>query len=463
VVCLERRRKDLGALARLLAQADGKLVERAVDAAAALPSLEECNDIESLANQVGLPAEPARRAEVERLGEQVAEVKALHDAGRFKPAVELARKLEPQVAAAEYLPLRAETRYHLGWLQFITGEREASARTLEQAIQDAESGRSDRMKVAALTKLMMVSGLQGQGEQAGLWSRLATASLTRIGGEPSLASDLMGNLGNLALKQFRYKEAREYFEKARELQRTLGADDPKRAKVTYSLGLAALMLGEHERAVKLLEEALRQTEAAKGRLHPEMAIRHATLSRAYREHGDFDQALAQAQAAVALRKTLFGAEHPSVADALDAVGMCQLSQKRFEDALTSFQDALALKQKALGPKHSDLSFSYDGIGQALLGLARPAQAIAPLEQALGFSGIEPDALGESGFALARALWESGEQRERARQVAATARERLAGAGKQERVAALDAWLATLSVEETRPATRPVRHTPRPRP
>jgi tetratricopeptide (TPR) repeat protein/predicted Ser/Thr protein kinase len=461
VVCLERRRKDLGALARLLVRADGKLVERAVDAAAALPSLEECNDIESLANQVGLPTEPALRTQVEQLGEQLADVKALHDAGRFKPAVELARKLEPQVVATAYLPLRAETRYHLGWLQFVTGEREASVRTLEQALQDAETGRADRLKVAALTKLMMVSGLQGQGEQAGLWSRLASASLARIGGEPSLASDLMGNLGNLALKQFRYKEAREYFEKARELQRTLSPEDPKRAKVTYSLGLAALMLGEHERAVKLLEEALRQTQAAKGRLHPEMAIRHATLSRAYRERGDFERALAQARAAVELRKTLFGPEHSSVADALDAVGMVQLGQKHFEDALRSFQEALALKHKALGPQHADLSFSHDGIGQALLGLERPAEAIAPLEQALGFSGIEPDALGESGFALARALWESGRERERARQVAATARERLANAGKKERVAALDAWLASLPGESS--SARPVRGTSRARP
>jgi eukaryotic-like serine/threonine-protein kinase len=397
-----------------------------------------------------------RRAELERLGARLADVKALHDAGRYKPAVELAHQLEPQVAAAAYLPLQAETRYHLGWLQYVTGEREAGARTLEQAIHDAEAGRSDRLKIAALTRLMVVSGLQGRGEQAEQWSRLASASLTRVGGEPALAADLLGNLGNLALKQFRYPRAREYFEQASRQQRALADDDPRHAKVTYSLGLVTLLLGERERAVPLLEEALRRTEATKGPLHPEMAIRHATLSRAYRESGDLERALTQAQAAVALRQRLFGPEHPSVADALDAVGMCLLSQRRFDEALRSFQEALALKERALGPRHSDLSFSYDGIGQALLGLGRAAEAIRPLEQALSFTDIEPDALGESGFALARSLWEAGQERARVWQVADTARERLVRAGRQERAAALDAWRESLPREQPRPSREPVR-------
>ncbi|MFP2933066.1 serine/threonine-protein kinase, partial [Pyxidicoccus sp. 3LG] len=67
MVCLERRRKSLGALVGLFTGADGKVVERAVDATAALPGLEECRDIESLAEQPPLPADPSRRAALEQL------------------------------------------------------------------------------------------------------------------------------------------------------------------------------------------------------------------------------------------------------------------------------------------------------------------------------------------------------------------------------------------------------------
>jgi hypothetical protein len=45
-----------------------------------------------------------------------------------------------------------------------------------------------------------------------------------------------------------------------------------------------------------------------------------------------------------------------------------------------------------------------------------------------------------GFNLARALWESGKDRARAKAVARGARERYASLGKQARVKEIDAWL-----------------------
>ena len=84
VACLERRREDLRALVGLLTQADGPLVEKAVDAAHALPDLAECADLEGLAEQQRLPSDPGKREEIARLGTGLAEVKALVDGGRYK-------------------------------------------------------------------------------------------------------------------------------------------------------------------------------------------------------------------------------------------------------------------------------------------------------------------------------------------------------------------------------------------
>ncbi|MDC0713949.1 tetratricopeptide repeat protein [Stigmatella sp. ncwal1] len=441
MVCLDRRRRDLRALVGLLTEADGKVVERSVDAVAALPSLKACQDIESLTEQSPLPEDPARRATIERLGEQLSQIKALHDAGRYQAALTLARTIEPEVVATTYLPLQAELRYHLGWLLQQSGEAEEGLRELERAFDDAESSRSDRTRLEVLIKLIFTLATNGHPEQAQRWGEVAVAVLNRLGGEPSLAGDLMGNLGSVALMQGRYQEATGYFEKARALQLDpLGREDPKQAKVSYGLGLAALRQGEHARAIQMLGEALQQTQSAKGAQHPEMGSRHVMLATAYRESGDPVQALAHAESALKLRKAALGANHPAVADALDEMGECLLLMKRYEEAMEAFRKAVDIKGEKLGMDHPDLSYSYDGMGKALLAWGRAEEAIAYLKQALAYENTEPEALAETGFRLAQALWETGKAPQGAREEAIRAREGYAKLEKPQQVAEITAWL-----------------------
>jgi tetratricopeptide (TPR) repeat protein len=441
MVCLERRRKDLGALVGQLADADGKVVERAVDAAAALPSLLPCGDIESLADQAPRPADPDRRATIDRLDARLAELKALFDAGRYPRALEEARRLQPEVDTAAWQPLRAELHNHLGWLQQQMGEVDPGLRALEHALDAAESSRSDRLRLEILIRLVFALANHGRTQEAERWGEVAEALLTRLGGEPQLAMDLLGNLGNLRMMQGRYSQARDFFEKARALQEgTLGAEHPKRARVSFSLGLAALRLGESERAIQLLTEALQQTEAAKGRVHPELGNRHAMLATALRESGDPARALEHARAALEVRKATLGPEHPLVGDALDEAGMCLIDLKRHDEALASFRLAVELKRRVLGPDHADLSYSYDGIGQVLLAQGRAADAVMPLRQALAYEEAEPEALAQTGFALARALWETGRAPADSRAEALRARERYLKLEKPRLVEEIDAWL-----------------------
>jgi tetratricopeptide (TPR) repeat protein/predicted Ser/Thr protein kinase len=454
MVCLERRRKELGALVGLLTEADGKVVERSVDAAAALPSLQSCQDIESLVEQAPLPEDPARRATIEQLGEQLAQVKALHDAGRYMAALDLARKIEPQVLGTTYLPLQAELRYHLGWLLQQTGDADSGIRQLEQAFDAAEASRSDRTRLEVLIKLIFTLASNGHPEQAQRWGQVAVAVLNRLGGEPSLAGDLMGNLGSIALLQGRYKEAWDYFERARAQQSaTLGPEDPKQAKVSYGLGLAALRQGDYTRAIQMLSEALQQTEAAKGRQHPEMGSRHVMLATAYRKSGDATRALSHAEAALEVRKATLGPDHPAVADALDELGECLIQLERYEQAIQIFSKAVDLKSEKLGRDHPDLSYSYDGIGKALLAQGHANKAIAYLQQALAYDNTEPEALAETSFLLAKALWQAGKEPKRAREEALRARERYVKLEKALQVAEIDVWLQD-RMEEPPPLAPP---------
>jgi tetratricopeptide (TPR) repeat protein/predicted Ser/Thr protein kinase len=457
MVCLDRRRKDLGALTGLLTEADGKMVEKAVDAASALPSLQPCQDIASLAEQPPLPADPAKKAVIEQLGGQVAEVKALHDAGRYKAGVELARKLEPEVIAATYLPLQAELRYHLGWLLQQNGQAEDGIQQLEQAFDTAEVSRSDRIRLEVLTKLIFTQVNNGHPQEAERWGKVAQAILQRVGGEPALTIDLMGNLGYVALQRGRYQESRDYFEKARALvDAHLKPEDPKRAKVTHGLGLVALRLAEYPLAIQLFTESIQQTEAAKGKQHPEVATRHTMLATAYRESGNLEKALEHVQQALAVRRAVQGPEHPSVADTMDELGMGLIALKRYDEAVKTFTEALEIKRKALGEDHPDLQYSYDGVGQALLAGGKAQEAIEPLRKAMAYEDAEPEGLAQTGFGLAKALWDGANQPEQARAEAQKARELYVKLEKPEQVAEITAWL---EAHEEPPKPAPVAKRP----
>jgi tetratricopeptide (TPR) repeat protein len=127
--------------------------------------------------------------------------------------------------------------------------------------------------------------------------------------------------------------------------------------------------------------------------------------------------------------------------------------KRHDEALKSFRAAEALKRKALGPDHPDLSYSLDGVGKVLLAQGRAAEAIGPLRQALAHENTDPEALAQTGFTLAQALWEVGKEPDRAREQARQARERYTALGKQRQVKEIDAWLEARKTAPPAPRTR----------
>ncbi|RYZ35121.1 MAG: tetratricopeptide repeat protein [Myxococcaceae bacterium] len=439
-VCLERRRKDLGALVGTLQTADAALVDKSLDAVYALPSPADCADVAALAEVQPRPADPAKRAELDALEDQLAEVKARIDTSRMPKALELAKKAEARVVATGYLPLVAELRFHLGWAQSVLGEKDAGGASLEQAVYDAEAGRADRLAVSVMNKLIYVDGEQEKYELARRWGRLGDATLKRVGGDAVLESDLKVNEANLALMQDHPQEARALLEKASGLLATaLPEGHPKRARVTFTLGRTLLETGASAEAVKVLTDALQQTEKAMGPVHLDTARRHQALSMALREQKDFAQALEHARVSVSIHRTLLGPQSVKLAEALDEEGMSLLALKRYPEALKDYEESLAVKQAKLEADDELLQYSLDGVGQALLAMGRTREAIAPLQQALTFKDAQEDSLGESGYALAQALWKEGEEAA-ARDAATQAQARFTSSGRAAQAKGVEAWL-----------------------
>ena len=75
--CLDRRVKEIRATARVLATADGAVVNRAVKVVDALSPIDGCADLAALRAPTAPPRDPALRVAVDRVRDLVAQAKAL--------------------------------------------------------------------------------------------------------------------------------------------------------------------------------------------------------------------------------------------------------------------------------------------------------------------------------------------------------------------------------------------------
>jgi hypothetical protein len=85
-----------------------------------------------------------------------------------------------------------------------------------------------------------------------------------------------------------------------------------------------------------------------------------------------------------------------------------------------------------------------GIGETHLAAKRPTEAIAPLERGLALTAANPSHRSHAAvlrFLLARALWDAGRDRKRARTLAEEAAAAYADLGDDKARAELVTWLA----------------------
>ena len=116
---------------------------------------------------------------------------------------------------------------------------------------------------------------------------------------------------------------------------------------------------------------------------------------------------------------------------------------RSRDARTSFEKARIVWERELGLDNRNLAYALTGIGASYLSEGDAANAIVPLERAFKIREAhetDPSRRGETRFALARALWESGRDHLRARSLAEQARASYTEAELKTNVTEVNSWL-----------------------
>jgi len=424
--CLERRRQELGALAAELTRADAKLAERAVQAAFALSPVDACQQVDVLAARVRPPPDPASRAKLDALGEQLAAVKTLAHSGRYAQALPQAEKVAAEAAALGYAPFEGEAQLELGSVLYDSGEHARARDAFWRAAVAAERGRDGPVKVHALARLGNVWGYDLKDfAQADSWASLADAAVEAAPPDEALRArvDLLrgsvltvqaklpeatakvesalqryeralgpdrveiaqalNQLGNVYGEAGNYRKAGEAYARAIEIyKRLLGPEHPQVGKVLTNLGSNALKAKDTATAVRSLEEALQLLERALGKDSPVIGVVLYNLAEALVAAERLDEATTIYRRVLEADEKELGPDHSNVAADLTGLAGILMDRKQFDEAETLFLRSLGIVEKKLGPEHSSAGFGRFNLGNFELRRGRPRQAIPYLEKAL---------------------------------------------------------------------------------
>jgi tetratricopeptide (TPR) repeat protein/predicted Ser/Thr protein kinase len=493
--CFAERLAEVEALIDVYQTADAGVLQRAVEAVVDLPPMGTCMDAEALMAAVPPPTDPSVAARVRQLDERLVDAGILDAAGRYEAALIVAREVLAEAEPLGYRPLIASTRGMIGGLEFELGQYESAEQTLKQAYWDAIASGDDTLAIAIATNLASVLGDEkGRIDEQFTWVGHARALIDRHGGTSPKEMLLHMAVGNGQFQRAEYEDARESYERALELARErFGPEHIEVAALLNNLGNAHDGLGEHRRAKELFQESLRMKEAAVGPGHPELGFGYHSLGNSAFRDADFEQAKQYFERAVEIRENALGVDHPEVAETLTSLAVTYEQLGRHEDgieaqrralgifeavhgldhpmvgiALTNLGDmygtqgdwetahghqtrALQMIESAYGSDHVYLSYPLTGIGRALVELNRPTEATPILERALRLKqapGIQAFERGDTGFALARAIWDAGANRRRAVEVANQALVDLEGqVGYEETRDRVSAWLRSHHPEQ----------------
>jgi hypothetical protein len=154
MACLDRHHDALAALVQVYREADGEIVDQALEAIDSLPPLSRCADVDALMSGVSPPAE-AIREQVELLRRRLDAARSLDLAGKRVHAREQLAALHEDLTALDYRPLIAEFALLYGPMLETPSER---VNMLEQALWMAEASRHDRVAAEAWIELIEAYG-----------------------------------------------------------------------------------------------------------------------------------------------------------------------------------------------------------------------------------------------------------------------------------------------------------------
>ncbi|MBX7084549.1 MAG: serine/threonine-protein kinase [Nannocystaceae bacterium] len=456
MACLDARRRELAALVHELEAVDAELVRAAPDAVLALGDPRQCGDVAWLERGDEESPTPEQAPEVDRLRTELVQAEAQEWAGRGVRARETIAGIRGAIDALDYAPLRMELYRASGLLSREEGRFVEAQAELQTALTIAIERRLERDVAELVIALAMTVGVQqGRFAEVDPWLKLADAWLLREGDPPLLRVELLQLQAGLEERGAKYEQAEAHLREglarlesmptgralrnraalnnelglvlhrlrrwdesiaAFELARAqwldlLGPEHPVTTDPLNNLGSVYIDMHRPDDAVRVFQEVLAQREAIFGHEHPKVAHILHNLGSAMDMRDDRRAAIDYFAESLAILERQLGPDDPALALPLMALGEDHTALGEPERALPYLERALAIDLAQLGPDHPEVAWDLHAVANAYMALGRWSEARQAAQRSLAIRehhGVQPDRIGQSRFALAKALAGEGD-------------------------------------------------------
>ena len=446
--CLNQRRGGAKALIDLFTAADARTVEKSVQATYSLEDVQSCANVATLEMTLPPPADPAARSRIQALRSRLAHATALGDTGKVADALAVVSALKPEARALSYPPLMAETLLLEGDLRLRTSDAPGSTSALLGATAAAMDGRDDRVAAQAAMFLVYAVGyLQQRRDEGRFWGELAQAAIRRSGAEqPVLLARVLTNVASLDHEEGKLDEGVARLRRAIALVERAESDSPRLAMMLSNLAVNLADLRRQDEALAAARRSQAVREKTQGMNHPDLAFALQALAAILTEMKRYEEAIPVFRRAVAIREASLGPNNWLTGISHSALGDAYRGTADYDRALSSYRHAIAIYEKIPGTPLRLFSGAYFGVGKTELILGRSATAVLPLERALaiqeGTGGGPASDSANIQFVFARALWDSNQDRRRARELVQKARAAFASDARyRDDLREVDQWIA----------------------
>lgn len=394
MLCLDRGRAQVAALVSELSAGTRDTVQRAVEAAEALPAIYACSDTESM--MYGLEPPPAAIArEVAGVREQLAQAVTLERLGRPEESLVLARNARAASERLKYPPVHAEAFAQMASTLESRGNKEARTDARElylEALDIAEAERHDQLAASIWTRLAQLAArMDTDTRQAQAWWRRTEAAVRRIGGSPYDRARLHAVLGEIRYREGKFAEAAD--QASRAITAISAAPEHQIQLSSYYAALAKALEPQDriDEALQLHERALGIARTAMGPSHPYVIRLQINQAKTLEKHGQLDRARAVLDGALASMPPRYRESHVDAGRLYSFLSEVSYRQQKPDDAVAEARRSLQIYENAGAPEH-DRAYAYSAIGNAELLRKNFTAALASYQNALALrrAHMNPD-------------------------------------------------------------------------
>jgi tetratricopeptide (TPR) repeat protein len=384
--CLDRQLSELAAVTTVFASPPSpKIIDEALATAQRLAPVDECANVDRLAQVVAPSAEPVTLARISLAERERARARAQATSGDYRSALPIARTALALAESTGYAPLLAAALRDVGDLERKAGNHAEAERHFDRALEVAVEARDAMLEAEVLVSLLELRARdQKRPKEAIALARPIEATLARAGKPPGLRIAALTALAMAYRYETDYEQQRRVLEQALALaEASFGPDHLVTVGVVCQLAPALDDLREREAALPVAERCVAMRERALGPRHPDVARARHALGIVYNgllRRADAEAAYTQA---ITIYEAALGPDDPYLANVYADRATSQRRQNKLAEALASAERALAIDRKSYGDAgHVNVGHSQTSVGHLLRDLGRYDEALAMYRSAV---------------------------------------------------------------------------------